>query len=460
MAGVDVGGSNELIEKRYERLVGIEFYSTKSAGMGGKLKVKTRDFIVREITPEKQVVDTRYRDGDGRARSLSEPYRKRTHKYTLFDLVKFNTDTILAVRTIAKELGIPQNHFSFAGIKDNRAITSQRVSVKGVDAKRLAALDLPGVKVFPVKYSRRPVRVGDLWGNQFEVTLRHLEVSGDELASRAGETRKEVIGVGFPNYFGLQRFGTHRPNSHEIGRAILLRDYEGAVKHFLSDVYEAEMPASRTAREAVAESWDFRGALDAFPHGLSYERMMLKHLVEHPADYLGAFKALPLSLQNLIVSSYQSYVFNAVLSARLRELPLTEIGEGELVTILDEPDGLPTRVRYPYVGHWREKIDRAVEVHRATPSIPIVGHKTKLGDSLVAELCWKQLDKDGITQEDFELPDFQYLKPFRGSYRVISVRPAWLDASVKRGRNEDTVTLKFSLPKGTYATMLLREFQK
>ncbi len=444
--------NERIIEREYERLVGIQVYSTTTAGIGGIVKKKPADFIVEEITPEKYTISTRQGESD----DLSAPHGG--HRYTIFDLVKYKRDTIMAVKDLARALGLPQSKFSFAGIKDNRAITAQRVSVKGIHSKVLSRLQVPKLEVYNIQFSKNPVRVGELWGNAFNVVIRDVQSAGEELESPVKETAAQITSRSFPNYFGLQRFGTHRPNTHEMGKLILQGNYEEAVKRFLVDVFDREFEPAREARESLQDNWDYGEALDSFPQGLVYERMIMEFLESHPEDYLGALKILPYTLQNLIISAYQSYVFNVVLSARTREVQLDQPGEHDTAIILHDADGLPSKVSYPYEGHWKEKIDRAMKKHRAVVGIPLVGVNTQYNQSLISELCQKQLEQDGVTRENFKLRDLPHLKPFRGTFRPMTVRPTNLHYSIDLEGN--SVRLRFELPKGTYATMLLREFTK
>jgi len=151
------------------------------------------------------------------------------------------------VSFIASRLKLGMKDFAFAGTKDRRAATVQRVSVRRQYADRIAALnrDLRGSRVGDFKYEKHQLELGELRGNQFTITLRDCHFGPNEndfdIDSRV-KLGNEVVGAavehlkthGFLNYFGLQRFGTFGIGTDEVGKKILSGDFEGAVNAILS----------------------------------------------------------------------------------------------------------------------------------------------------------------------------------------------------------------------------------
>jgi tRNA pseudouridine13 synthase len=74
------------------------------------------------------------------------------------------------------------------------------------------------MKVGNFSYVDRSLRLGDLKGNVFTLTLRGVEGGSRETVAAAV---KALTASGFINYFGLQRFGTHAIPTHAIGGALL-----------------------------------------------------------------------------------------------------------------------------------------------------------------------------------------------------------------------------------------------
>jgi len=109
--------------------------------------------------------------------------------------------------------------FGYAGTKDKRACTAQRLTAHRIDVGRLAALNktLKGARLGDFEPADAPLKLGELYGNRFEIVLRDVSVGADALATAMSclQTR------GFINYFGLQRFGSTSIASHHVGIAIL-----------------------------------------------------------------------------------------------------------------------------------------------------------------------------------------------------------------------------------------------
>ena len=110
-----------------DKQLGIEVYATKSLGVGGAIREAVDDFVVEEM-----LVDGSKASVNGAVPSKvlgSSPQRQR---FLLCILVKRNWDTFIAVKNIAKELGIDQRRIQIAGIKDAKAVTAQHLTIEDV----------------------------------------------------------------------------------------------------------------------------------------------------------------------------------------------------------------------------------------------------------------------------------------------------------------------------------------
>jgi tRNA pseudouridine13 synthase len=419
------------------------YYVSDADGVGGQLRESPADFRVREL----ERVDAEPVDADPAA------YAHLVCRVQLRDW-----DTNDFARVLSDRLGISRERVSWAGTKDKRAVTTQLVSVDGVDPETLPALD--GVDVEVVGRAGRPVLFGDLVGNAFEVTVRgatdqdRVDAITAKLAEFGGS---DAPTVGVPNYFGQQRFGSRRPVTHEVGLALARRDFESAVRAYLGNPSDREPAATRDARAYVDQTNDWAGALDRFPRHLGFERAMLHRLVEgddQPADFRAALESVPSNLQQLFVHAAQSYVFNVILSKRLeRGLPFHEPVPGDVVCFVDEENEVtvPDTDRLQAVTEDRVAvIRRHVDRGRAVVTAPLVGTETELGTGTPGEIEREALDEVGVEPTDFDLPgEFDSA----GTRRPILVRTA---LSVER----EPLTFEFALPKGSYATVLLREYLK
>jgi tRNA pseudouridine13 synthase len=148
-------------------------------------------------------------------------------KFCEFTLCKEGKDTQDAIDIVGRLLRRNTNAFSYAGSKDKRGVTTQRVSAFQTRASDLAKLNerLMGVRVGSFAYKEDKLELGALQGNHFIVTLRRVLADAATIERAVTSVRES----GFINYFGLQRFGTGAVPTHAIGRAMLRGEYQAAV---------------------------------------------------------------------------------------------------------------------------------------------------------------------------------------------------------------------------------------
>ena len=285
-------------------------------------------------------------------------------------------------------------------------------------------------------------------------------MTADLRAFAGGDPGDEGAPVGVPNYFGQQRFGSQRPVTHEVGLAVARGDWEGAVLAYVAMPDEAEHDDAREAREYVRDARDWAGGLERLPDRLGYERSMLHRLVERggdgPADFRAALEAVPSNLQRLFVHAAQSYAFNRMLSERLRRgLPFDRPVAGDVVCFTDrdapEDIELPDTDRLQRVDASQvDTVARHCERGRAFVTAPLVGTDTDLAGGEPGDVERAVLSGLDLAPGDFDLPgEFGS----SGTRRAILVRT---DLAVDR----DPLSFSFALPKGSYATVLLREYLK
>jgi tRNA pseudouridine13 synthase len=341
---------------------------------------------------------------------------------------------------------------TWAGTKDKHAVTTQLFTLRGVAPGELPAMDDADIEV--VGRAGRGLRFGDLAGNAFEIRVREPDRPANadgvtaDLAAFGGEPA-------VPNYFGHQRFGSRRPVTHEVGLALLREDWEAAVMAYLGDPSEREPADTREARRYVEEAQDWEGALDRFPARLGHERAMLSTLAGG-GSFREALESAPTSLQSLFVNAAQSYAFNLVLSERLdRGLPFDRPVAGDVVCFAESVGGLtvPDADRTQRVTADRvDTVARHCERGRAFVAAPLVGTDTDFSGGDPGEIERSVVERLGVERADFDLPG---AFGSTGTRRAVLVRA---DPEVER--TDGDLRLSFSLPKGAYATTLLREYLK
>jgi len=414
---------------KLDREIGIEVYSTQSRGVGGRLRQFPEDFKVEEILTDGSIAQIEPTDF---------PQIKGRGRYLVCVLAKRNYDTILAVRTIAKKLDIDQERIQIGGIKDARALTAQHLSIARIMPEQVAKVKLSNLWLYPLRFSNEKIRTNMLFGNQFHITLRAISHTSSQIIERMESVHRELPKLGgCPNFFGHQRFGTTRPITHLVGKHIILGEWEKAAFTFLAKPSPNEHPESRQAREQLWKTQNYKEALRRFPFRLVYERQMLSHLARQPGDFIGSFHRLPQKLRQLFIQAYQSYLFNKFLSQRIQHgLPLKRTRGEEYKLKINSEEYL---------------------------ALPLIGYKQSVSVGEQGEIEKQILQKERVTFQDFKVPTMQEISSYGG------LRPALtplMGLNMEKPRKDDAnlaekmVKLGFTLRKGSYATIILREFMK
>lgn len=284
--------------------------------------------------------------------------------YSYFWLRKTDWNTVDAVKRISDKLNIPVRYVGFAGSKDKVAVTEQVISVFGVKVDRVLSLDIEGVSLSFIGRGKRPISLGDLMGNRFRITVRNLPKH---------HAQKSLDRI--PNLFGPQRFSE---NNVAIGRFLVKKNFFNAVK-------------------------------------LVDQRCVHDYLQQHPGDFVGALRQLPLKLRKMYVHAYQSFLWNRTVEELLKSLPLKD------------------------------------------QLVPIVGFGFVFGNDKVSKILRKVLSDEGINPRDFIIKQLPELSA-EGSVRSLFVRPENFFVvsgadDLNPGKFKDVLT--FSLPKGSYATVVV-----
>lgn len=287
--------------------------------------------------------------------------------YIHFTLYKENKDTMDAINQIARMLKVKANNFGFAGTKDRRAATVQRISVFRAKHQTLDFLNsqIPAIKMGDYKYSKYPIQLGDHGGNEFKITVKNVSVSrgqGCSLKRRVQMTTQaveaavsEMARYGFINYFGLQRFGTHFVGTHELGKMLLMEDYEAVIDgilhvdaDYMSQVMAGsveETPANRDEINRVRAiiQWkttkNAKAALQYMPKRFGSELNVISHLANNPRDPQGAILTITRGMRNLYLHAYQSYVWNHAVSYRWAKYG-SKVISGDLVYVTSDKAGV------------------------------------------------------------------------------------------------------------------------
>ncbi|MEM2463098.1 MAG: tRNA pseudouridine(13) synthase TruD [Candidatus Bathyarchaeia archaeon] len=445
---------------KLEKRLGIEVYVTRSRGIGGAIKRFSDDFLVEEILRDGTKAEVKAKT------EIHAPLEKNAQqRFLLCVLTKRGWDNFQAIKAVARKLGVSTQRISIAGIKDAEALTAQHITIENINEDDLQKVQVKGLEVRPMRYFHMKLSPYYLLGNAFTITVRAISHSRTEIERRVLSVIRELQNIGgMPNFYGHQRFGTIRPITHLVGKALVKGNFRKAAILFLAKPSPNEHPKSREAREELLRTCNFEKALKNFPKSLHYERLMLKHLAKKPDDFIGAFRKIPAKLRVLFPQAYQAYLFNKTLSRRIIQgLPINRAEVGDYV-IEVEPSGLPNPLKCHVVSQEkRNEINEAMKSGKMLLALPLVGFKQALSQGEQGEIDKTVLEEEGISLENFKIKGMLELslkggvRPALTPVKGFSLREVSTDETTRRKKK---AVISFMLYRGSYATILLREIMK
>ena len=413
-------------------MLNAETYLTSQKGIGGHIRTKNEDFYVEEI-PETLP------SGEG--------------PNTWLWIEKNSRTTLDVVLDIARELKINRKQMGFAGMKDKKAVTRQWICISNKTPEELQGLEkkLHNVKIINITPNQKKLRMGQLLGNKFRLMVR--DVKDPEVAAQeAQEILNQLTERGVPNYYGYQRFGKDRPNTHLVGKALIKGGVKEAVDRYIGHPYDTEPKHIQEARRFY-DNGELEESLESMPSGMRYEKMMLRALIKEmkkkgeltEKSYILALRSIPKPLSRMFVHAYQSYLFNRAVSERTK-LGIDHYVKGDI--LIDNDEHLIHEFR-------EEEIDNEIKNFQAHPSSPLYGSKVPLAGGILGEIEQKILDGENLKLDDFNVPQMPKLGS-HGIRRAMRFK-IW---DVFAEANDEGVMVNFSIPKGCYATAVLREVMK
>ncbi len=435
-----------IIASPEEKKLGLELFFTNSPGIKGRVKKEPEDFNVteRSLTFEPTSEDVLIN------RHESLPV------YTYATVRSKNWETNRLLQKLSEQLSISYDKVFFAGSKDKRAVTTQLMAFQA-PMEDVQAVHIEGVELSNLFTSTRVLKIGDLIGNDFKITISNIKIKQELVKQYIDATWDQLKTIkGFPNFFGVQRFGIIRPITHQVGKLLVKKHFEDAILMYIGYPIKNEPISDYEARSEFSSYWDFDWAMNNYPKHLVFERVLIKYLIERPDDYAGALTQFPKNLATMFIHAYQSLLFNKILCTRIRQgLPLLEPILGDIVLPVDS-NNLPIHKTWIPVNEGNiKKLTKQCKKGKAFVSAVLFGCETDFAQGEMGEIERKIIEKEGIESKDFIIPELPQISS-KGSRREV-VAPVFdfkyeiLKASVK---------MQFGLYKGAYATTLLREFMK
>lgn len=410
------------------------------------------DFVVRERLTERFM------------RSVAPAHIQKATPFALYELEKTSLTTPEAVQRLAGLLKTKPNAIEHAGLKDKHAHTYQHVTVAcstlPKDMPAPDRMDGHGLAARRIGFVPAHIRAADIDANQFTIIVRDISRgAADDLPRRAAnltvaatppEVGRRLLVM---NYFGDQRFGSARHGAGWVAEHLIKGEFEQAIRLAIGTPARKDTGKKRVFTRLCATHWgDWKRLESELPR--CPERAAIEVLAAggHPRD---AFAALPYFTQQICVEAFQSHLWNAMarrLAGQIVDAPASPSAplpsNNPLLMHADDPFGA---MLFPHAcavsPHWH-----AIAVPMLAPTtqpVPPWGeaanhalaeHKLQLGDLQIPGLrrpAFCEADRPLFVHAD----QFQLNTPERD---VLSTG--------KRLK----VRLDFELPRGAYATVLLR----
>jgi tRNA pseudouridine13 synthase len=412
----------------------LAYLTTDLPGTGGVIKQRPEDFLVEE-------------------QPLYEPCGEGEHLYLFIE--KRGATTFDLARRLAKAFRTKRSDVAYAGLKDKHAITRQLISIHRPGSTPEADHDAlqrfaeyPYAQVLWADRHTNKLRRGHHGGNRFVIYVRQVEPTA---VLRAKPILDRLAREGFPNYLGEQRFG-YRQNSHTLGQLLLHGEHWAFLDEMLGRPRDDESPDVQEARRAY-EAGDYDRALEHMPKSLRGDRQALDALRQHKTPEQ-AVRSIDRTQRDFLVSAAQSAVFNTILDQRLSDGTLAKLLPGDLAWKHDNRACFAVDAATAAVENGDEGRVRSLDV---SPSGPLWGEGMTRAQGVIDAVELAALQEAGLSLEDFE--DQRGLKT-EGTRRPL--REAVIDPECSGGIDEHGAYLKlsFTLRRGCFATMVVREIAK
>jgi tRNA pseudouridine13 synthase len=390
-------------------------------GIGGTIKNRAEDFFVQEVP-------------------LYEPSGAGEHVYA--EIQKINLTTFEAVNRIAAALRMPSRDIGFAGLKDAKAVSRQVISIVGTTEQAVMNLRVPDVTVNWAIRHENKLRLGHLAGNRFAIKIRDVSPT-DVIKLRP--VLDDIRQRGMPNYFGEQRFGRRNDNDR-LGAALIRGDNKEVLHVLLGSPDPASDDAESLEARAAFDAGDFPKAMRLFPRRSGMERRILARFAKERRPG-AAVRMIDEKLRRLWVSALQSKMFNEVVARRIDTL--NQLMDGDLA--YKHENGACFRVESAATEQPR------ADAFEVSATGPLIGYRMTTPEGEPLRVEQEVLAASGLTPEAFRQAGKHKVK---GARRPLRVQPQ--DVQLEGGVDDHGgfITVAFTLPAGSFATVLLRELMK
>ena len=358
-------------------------------------------------------------------------------RFALFRLTKRSIGTPEAIEALARRWDVPRKRIGYGGLKDRHAVTAQYITVENGPRQ---SLEQENLEAEYLGQAGRPFTPHDIAGNRFQIVLRHLrpdETDGVEQALA------EAIRDGIPNYFDDQRFGSVTSDGEFMAVAWCRGDYERAFRLAVAEHNPHDRPKDREEKAILRQHWgEWRTIINSVKRGTI--RNYALFLVDNPTDFRRALAIIRQDLRSLYLSAFQSFLWNQILSALLAERCRPE-------QICPVPLAVGP-VSFP------RGLDPAQREELAALDLQLPSARAEMEPGPMLSLVERVLAGYGLQLRELRVkyPRDSFFS--KGTRRAM-VRPenashTLADDELYPGRRK--LTLSFDLPRGSYATILVK----
>jgi tRNA pseudouridine13 synthase len=384
-----------------------------------KLKSTPEDFRVDEITS----------------------VRPSNGTHGLYRLTKAGLGTPEAIAEVLSRWNIERRRISYGGLKDRHATTLQHFSI--AHGPKTGFTDR-SMQVEYLGQIPRPFHAKDIQANRFEIRLRKIATSQRERLDRNADWLGRFGAI---NYFDDQRFGSIGESGELIGMHWCKLNYERALYIALAEQNPHDRPREKEQKEILRTYWGqwekCKAMLDR-----SHRRSIVTYLLDHPVDFKRALALVRLDLRSIYVAALQSWIWNRWVSTLI-----DRFNEQKTERHLPSKSGqlaLPDLATEDRQQLWRSQWNVRLPLPSARQHHWPEGTLEDL-ESVVGEL--------GLTVRELRLKFPRDTFFSRGEREVLlfakDFRANWESTDSKQGQSD--WKLAFELPRGAYATMIIRQ---
>jgi tRNA pseudouridine13 synthase len=388
-----------------------------------KIKVRPEDFVVRETS--------------------DLPLSAEPRRFAVFTLAKRQWDTFDLVDYLARRLRVERRDIGLGGIKDRYGDTEQLISIRA-EGRRLPDLSASGFTLRLQGYAEEPLTARAVAGNRFTIVVRDID---PHLTERYRQALESLRDGGLPNYYDEQRFGSARHGQGFMGKELFLRHREEALRLYFTPSRHDDR-RTRELKSCVTRDW---GRWDGcLPLAFGDYRPVLEYLAAHRRSFTEALGRLDRRFLVFVLNAYQSFLFNEILSGYLLSLARTH---GIALLSRSYRHGA---FLYP------ESLPSALLATLREVRLPVPGHDSEIRDGTVQAIAAGVLEREGIGWDDLRVRQLSRVQ-VHGVERAMLAFPQGLTISEAAGDElypgRDRLTLEFGLPRGSYATLLLKRLE-